>query len=300
MVELPSLESAAVFAIAQKADQFSTYILSDHAAGSAIHVVPERGGIITRWRVDDQDLLYLDAERFADPSQSIRGGIPILFPICGNLPNNTFHQNGKAYTLKQHGFARDLPWQVSNQNVQGSAQITLVLNSNDTTRAVYPFDFQLAFTYELRGLRLTITQRVTNTGEVPLPFSLGLHPYFAVQDKSKLGFEIPGDRIQDQNTQAVSDYTGFDFSQDEIDVAFRPLSANQASATDKGRGTAIALSWDEPYNMVVFWTVQGKDYYCLEPWSAPRNALNTGEDLTTLPPHETLETQVSLLAAVAD
>jgi galactose mutarotase-like enzyme len=32
------------------------------------------------------------------------------------------------------------------------------------------------------------------------------------------------------------------------------------------------------------WAVAGKDYICLEPWTAPGNALNTGEKLTELPP----------------
>jgi galactose mutarotase-like enzyme len=34
----------------------------------------------------------------------------------------------------------------------------------------------------------------------------------------------------------------------------------------------------------VVWTVQGKDYVCLEPWTAPANALNTGESLIFLEP----------------
>ncbi|MFM6308254.1 MAG: hypothetical protein ACKPGB_08300, partial [Dolichospermum sp.] len=30
--------------------------------------------------------------------------------------------------------------------------------------------------------------------------------------------------------------------------------------------------------------VKGKDFYCLEPWSATRNAFNTGDNLTVLAP----------------
>jgi galactose mutarotase-like enzyme len=147
-----------VFAIALQESQYKTYILSDQAANSQLEVVPERGGIITKWRVQGQEILYLDAERFANPELSVRGGIPILFPICGNLPDNTYTYNGQQYTLKQHGFARDFPWEVADQVTQEAASLTLVLNSNEQTRAVYPFDFQLAFTYQILGNSLEIQQ----------------------------------------------------------------------------------------------------------------------------------------------
>ena len=79
-----------MFNIVKEQEQYQTYILTDEQAQSQIEVVPERGGIISRWRINGQEILYLDAARFADPTMSIRGGIPILFPICGNLPNNTY------------------------------------------------------------------------------------------------------------------------------------------------------------------------------------------------------------------
>ena len=48
--------------------------------------------------------------------------------------------------------------------------------------------------------------------------------------------------------------------------------------------------------MIVFWTVKGKPFYCLEPWTAGRNALNTGERLLSLAPGDSLETVFSLTA----
>ncbi|MGH2412296.1 MAG: aldose epimerase, partial [Microcystaceae cyanobacterium] len=61
-----------MFAIALKPDQYLTYILSDQEALSRLEVVPERGGIITRWRIQGQNILYLDEERFAHPDLSVR------------------------------------------------------------------------------------------------------------------------------------------------------------------------------------------------------------------------------------
>jgi galactose mutarotase-like enzyme len=38
----------------------------------------------------------------------------------------------------------------------------------------------------------------------------------------------------------------------------------------------------------------GKDFVCLEPWTAPGNALNTGERLFTLRPGEQRECSLEL------
>ncbi len=272
-----------MFAIARSSQQYETYILTDRDAQSQLEVVPERGGIITRWNLQSQDILYLDAERFKDPSLSVRGGIPILFPICGNLPDNTYTHQGEQYTLKQHGFARDLPWEVTDEVTNDIVSLTLVLNSNDQTRAVYPFDFQLAFTYQLKGNTLEIRQRYTNYSTEPMPFSTGLHPYFYTSDKTQLEFEIPASEYQDQITKELHPFSGtFDLSRDELDLAFGQIAESSASVTDTGRRLKITVSYSDLYSTLVFWTVKGKDYYCLEPWSAPRNALNTGEHLTEL------------------
>lgn len=284
-------------AIAIQQKQYKTYILTNPKAQSCLEVVPERGGIITHWSLQEQEILYLDAERFANPNLSVRGGIPILFPICGNLPDNTYTYKGQQYQLKQHGFARDLPWTVveSSESINHLVSLTIVLDSNDQTRAVYPFDFQLAFTYELKDNCLELRQRYTNHSTEPMPFSTGLHPYFCTSDKTQLKFELPASEYQNQITKDVHPFAGtFDFDQDELDLAFSRICARSASVTDQRRRLKIVLSYSDLYSTLVFWTVKGKDYYCLEPWSAPRNALNTGEHLTQLAPGETYEASVKL------
>ena len=72
-----------------------------------IKFCPNRGGVITNWISEGNEILYFDEKRFMDKTKSIRGGIPILFPICGNL-NTSSSVFGNGYLqLPQHGFARD-------------------------------------------------------------------------------------------------------------------------------------------------------------------------------------------------
>lgn len=284
-----------MFAVTSEQRQYQTYILNDRDHPAQLEVVPERGGIITKWQVHDQQILYLDEARFRQPELSIRGGIPILFPICGNLPNNTYTHQGQTYPLKQHGFARDLPWDVVEQSTQDCASITLSLTSNEQTRLVYPFEFQLLFTYQLQGNTLTLRQRYINRSDVAMPFSTGLHPYFQVADKTQLQFEIPAVQLQDHQDYSLHPFKGqFDFERDEIDVAFRQLSQQTARVFDRQHQSWLVLDYDSVYSTLVFWTIKGKEYYCLEPWSAPRNSLNTGDNILELQPNATLETTVRL------
>ncbi|WP_225885180.1 hypothetical protein [Leptolyngbya sp. KIOST-1] len=166
-----------MFAVALNADSPSTYLLTDTDADARLELVPDRGGLATRWQIGGQDIFYFDRDRFANPELSVRGGIPILFPICGNLPDHQYRLGDRTYSLKQHGFARDLPWRVTHQDVTEAASLTLELTSSETTLAQYPFEFRLAFTLRLRGHSLELQQRFTNLSTQSMPFSTGLHPW---------------------------------------------------------------------------------------------------------------------------
>jgi galactose mutarotase-like enzyme len=59
------------------------------------------------------------------------------------------------------------------------------------------------------------------------------------------------------------------------------------------------MTSSENYRTLVFWTVADKNFYCLEPWTGPRNSLNTGTDLLHVAPGETLSTRVTFAAKFA-
>lgn len=277
--------------ITTEKQQYLTYILTD--GDSQVAVVPERGGIVTSWQINGSEVFYLDVERFNDPSLSVRGGIPLLFPICGNLPEDTYTLKGKTYTLKQHGFGRTLPWTVTQQSTEDGASLTITLKSNDETRAVYPFDFQLDYIYTLKGNTLEQRFRHTNLSDQPMPFSTGTHPYFAVTDKTSLVFDLPSSEYKIKGGREVFAFNGqFNFDQEEIDFAFINLTGQ--TATVKDGDNTLTISYDENYSTLVFWTVKGKDFYCLEPWSGPRNAINTRNAIMTAAPQETVETVISM------
>ena len=286
-----------MYKVSSEQKQYNTYTLSDDSTGSQIEVVPERGGIVTSWKINGQVVFYLDAERFTHPDLSVRGGNPILFPLCGNLPDNTYNVDGKGYQIKQHGFARELPWTATAQHNDGAASVTVELVSNEETKLVYPFDFHLAFTYSLKGNTLEIRQEYKNLSSTPMPFSSGFHPYFLCGDKKQIEANIPSVSYQDNRTKENLAFDGkFDFDQDEIDAVFGKLSSRSTSIIDNSRNLKIAIDYDDFFTYLVFWTVKGKDFYCLEPWSATRNSLNIKEYLTVLAPNSSCTAVVKITA----
>ena len=270
--------------------------LHDTDAGSVAVLAPDRGGMLTRFRVGDTDVLYLDEVSFANPPASVRGGVPILFPSPGQLANDAWHREGRGGRLRRHGFARDLPWTVVRTDTNGAASATLRLQSGDATRQDYPFHFELDYTYSLCGTALTIEQRIENAGHHPMPFAAGLHPYFHVRDSEK------PDAVIDTAATHAWDNVGkqeitvseIDLTQPEVDLHLHDHGSSIAKLAWAGKTVTVTCS--EEMRRWVVWTLAGWDFVCLEPWTSPGDALNTGERLIVLGPGEvrSLTTRIEL------
>jgi galactose mutarotase-like enzyme len=48
----------------------------------------------------------------------------------------------------------------------------------------------------------------------------------------------------------------------------------------------VRLSWSPEFRLLVVWTLKGKDFVCVEPWTAAAGALATGEGLLHVAPGE--------------
>ena len=100
---------------------------------------------------------------------------PLLFPIVGRLANDELRHRGRSYRMTQHGFARDSRFAWVER---GESRCVLMLEDNETTRALYPFAFRLTATYMFDESGLDLSLVIANTGKEILPASLGGHPAF--------------------------------------------------------------------------------------------------------------------------
>ena len=100
---------------------------------------------------------------------------PVLFPFVGGVNNKEYRIKGQTYPMGQHGFARDMEFELLSQS---SDEIWFVLNSNEETLKKYPYDFVLKLGYKLLPNGVEVCWQVENPGKEALPFSIGGHPAF--------------------------------------------------------------------------------------------------------------------------
>ena len=102
---------------------------------------------------------------------------PILFPYCCRLFDGYYTHNGVKYEGKIHGFIRHIDF----TDVEcGDDFIIFRKNSDEQTKALYPFDFAFELKYKLSGRSLICSITVNNTGDCELYYCEGMHPGFNV------------------------------------------------------------------------------------------------------------------------
>lgn len=259
----------------------------DPLSGDLLRLVPERGGLLTGWRCGGREILYLDAGRFADPSLSVRGGMPVLFPICGNLPGDLLPLPQGSYSLRQHGFARDLPWSLTA--LSDGRGVVMELSHGPATLPHYPFPFRLRLELRLEPSALAITARIAHTATAgdPMPFSFGLHPYFAMSDPGSALLEGLPPACFDHLTMAPA-ATADQLARLGSGVDLLCNASGPVRLVDPAAGAAVVLETQAPFDCVVVWSEPPRPMVCLEPWSAPRGSLLSGERRLQLAPAEEL------------
>ncbi|MFZ7946114.1 MULTISPECIES: aldose epimerase [Bacillaceae] len=270
---------------------YKIYVLQDTDTHSWVKVAPERGGIIFSYGVEGEELLYLNEETFYHSEANVRGGIPILFPISGQLSNGTYVWEGTAYSMKNHGFARNLSWEVVATDTHNRAAITIQLTSNEQTKGSYPFEFEVVYTYSLKDGKLLIDQEYKNLGDQPMPIYAGFHPYFKTSEKH-LSYETDATRYYDYNDGLEKQFTGrVDLTNLKESVLL--LDANQTNITfhPPGLKKPITLSYSSPFKYVVLWTEKDKEFICVEPWMAKNDEFNRGEELVMINSNDSLKTE---------
>ena len=243
---------------------------------------PERGGVITNWVSDGEEILYLDEKRFIDKTQSIRGGIPILFPICGNLDTSS-SLFGKSYSqLKQHGFARDLQWSYYSNNKKKF--LSLTLKDSEKTKLFYPYNFELTIEVYLKINSLQFKIYIQNKTKNVMPVNFGLHPYFNISDFKNLDFVDYSLNCQDQKTNCLRN-TLDELKKINNGIDLLMYSSGKSSFRDNFFKRQVTLIHPSPFDLGVIWSDPPRKMICLEPWTSPRNSLIDGFKKILIPPY---------------
>ena len=203
---------------------------------------------------------------------------PLLFPVVGELTDHVLTVGGRDYQMERHGFARR---QVFEWVSRTPGSCTLAITDTPETRAHYPFAFRLeaAYTIGADGLRVSLT--ANNTGDTPLPCSMGFHPAFnwPLDGGPKEGYRIELSDVEGDTVGQLDDaglvarrvpsplqgrtlhLAETVFAHDAL--VFDPLRSTGARYVGPGGG-GVEVSWSNATQLGI-WSKPG-DFVCIEPW----------------------------------
>lgn len=219
----------------------------------------------------------------ADPAYWKRHS-PVLFPIVGSVWENEYRHEGIAYSLTQHGFARDMDFELLSESEH---EIRCRLIDNEETRKKYPFPFCLEIGYRIEGKKVEVLWEVRNTGSEEMHFQIGAHPAFYYPDY-EAGTEERGyfgfDRTEDLHYILISEKGCADPDKEyplELTDGLLPLDIHtfdkdalilensqikEVTLYNKEKKPTLSLYFDAP--VVGLWSPPAKNapFICIEPW----------------------------------
>jgi len=252
----------------------------------------EKGAELSSIRNQKNDIEYLWQ---GNPSYWGRKA-PVLFPIVGRLQNDAYKFNGKEYHLSQHGFARDYTFNVVEQN---ETMVILSLESDMSTKQIYPFDFRLKIIYTLIHSTIKVTYQIENLGNDCMYFSIGAHPGFNIPIVENTTFEdyyitftpntprttIPlvGPYLDITNKKVTQLDNGIPLTWDLFDhdaIILETIGQNTLTIKSDKTKHFISLTY-ENFPFVGIWSPPKKEapFVCLEPWLGIADTVTASGDL---------------------
>jgi galactose mutarotase-like enzyme len=217
---------------------------------------------------------------------------PVLFPIVGKLKDNFFIYEGKKFELPQHGFARDMPFELISED---TGCCTFQLVSSVETDMKYPFDFVFRITYELNGSRLITKYQIRNLFARDMYVSVGAHPGFNCFEGNRLEdhyIEFETDSLTQTRLHEglLSDVKlplplpgrKLNLSVELFDndaLVFEDSQIHKLSLCSKTSDRKITMECkDWPYFGI--WSKKGCDkFVCLEPWYGVTDTVNASQQI---------------------
>jgi galactose mutarotase-like enzyme len=218
-----------------------------------------------------------------------RYGNPVLFPSVGishGAQPDSWDHAGRALLMQQHGWARDLYWQIEAAD---ATSVTGLLVPTSGMRAAFPFPFSLRLRYALERRVLTLDTTLTNLGSGPFPYALGFHPYLRAPlagTRARCQVKIPGGtRLQTPDgwrtlTRAPAAARTAKVTDAELpgSIVIADSGARTLEVEDPEAGLTASVSVEGSEQTFPVWVVWSAapdaPYVCLEPWTDAPNALN--------------------------
>lgn len=280
-------------------------IVEISAGPARLAVVPSLGGGIARLDVSDLPVLRpfqgVETEVFSLASNIL---VPFSNRISGGgfTWQGQFHEVppnflGEALPIHGDGFQRPWAW------VLDETKLDLTLE----TGAIGPWRYSARQEMWLRHDGLSMTLRMTNAGNVPLPFGGGFHPWFPRTAKTRLAFSaaavwledarhLPSDRIEISASSEWNFDTARPLPKGWINNGFDGWTGRAVISQGPDAKSCMISASPNMTHALVFSPGVDADFFCFEPVSHQVDAINLpgAPDLVVLSPGTTLSLYMDL------
>lgn len=242
---------------------------------------------------------------------------PVLFPAIGALKNGKSSFDEVNYEVPRHGFIRH------NEDLQliskSSTHLTYELLSNESTRSVYPFEFNFQITYQLKDNCLLVKHRIHNLDDKPMPFCLGGHPAFncpIMEGESYEDYYLEFETEETVETTLLSDKGLLTNKKrkvlentkrlplhsrlfDNDALIFRDLKSSSVSLKSNKTNFCIKVAFSD-FPFLGVWAKPGAPFVCIEPWIGvadhenTNGAFNTKDGVKIIDPKEVFQAKYSI------
>lgn len=283
----------------------TTYTIATEDNSTRMTFLPDRGGfgssLIMPAKEGPREMLFQHDFFWDKEWKSFPGGWPFLFPVCARIGRDgkkgIYLYKGKQYELDIHGFGWKSKWDVIDDS---DSSLTLRLQANDKTLAVYPFNFEVILRYQVDNGSLSCHQTYTNRGKEPMPYYAGFHPYLATppagagKDDVMLDYK-PMRRLK--YNEAMTDIVG------EQPLFSLPTHITNPDLLEQltivGVEKEVMLHFPDKssihikaegiedrdlFSYIQLYTIEDKPFFCAEPWMSFPNALNSVDGVRWLQP----------------
>ncbi|HEX2528442.1 MAG TPA: aldose 1-epimerase [Geminicoccus sp.] len=283
-------------------------LLRLHHRSLELVIDPAGGGSIRSFRNDGFDVVRAGVRDLRDPI--FQGSFPLV-PFVGRIDRGRFTFGGEQYQLPLnfhpelhaiHGDGWMSSWTVADQADEHAA---LVFHHEHRW---VPFRYRAWQRFELTDQGLVAEIGVRNTGDKPMPFGIGHHPYFDRRPGTTLEAEVDGVWLNDEFNVSkelvpVPAWADFrreraveDLALDHIFTGFR----TGATIRWPNEGRGVRIQGDAVLGHLIVYIPPGGDSFCVEPISHVANAINmldsrTDTGLRILQPGEELAGVMKLL-----
>ncbi|HVN51491.1 MAG TPA: aldose 1-epimerase [Acidimicrobiales bacterium] len=227
-------------------------------------------------------------------------GLPLLAPWANRLSGDEYRVGALTVDLggaprvhrdvnrlPMHGtLGADTGWEIVRlaTDVRSAVMVSrLDVGSRPDLLESFPFPHELTVEHRLDHTALSVVTTLRATGRRRVPVSFGWHPYFRLPGarRAALRVVLPARRHLELDERGIPTGVGTRAAAEEFPLGGRALDDLYALGRDRRVGLSagersLRLLLDRNYGFLQVYAPPDHNFCCLEPMTAPTNALVSG------------------------